>query len=179
MLGIVVLLWPNLPSHNIRWVIGALLVLGPVILPALTWLWQAGRVLYRRAYWYPALRQRARWEIDQLDELKTNLVNILHDISGVHLCEIARATCYEGKLYIVLNKRSSPKLAKGDALVGVHRTDARLMGFFEVTEVRHREYYAVGTSNIDPLWRGHIQDLGEAQITPNIYAAYLPQGEAK
>lgn len=178
LLGIIVFVLPELPDQ-VRFLLGPMLLLAPVLIPALEWLWKVSRITYRRVHYYPILRQRAQWAIDELDQMKRNLFDVAQIISAGHLFEIARAGYYQDGLYIALNRPKYPKLAEGDVLLAVHMDDGRAMGFFEVTEVRDSEYYAVGTSNIDSLWLGHVRHLGEAQIMPYMAAIYLPQGEAK
>lgn len=182
LLALIVLFWPGLVQEElkyIRFLVGIPLLLVPPLAPVLGWLWSAVGMIRRRVHYYPILRLRAQWAIDELDEMSRNLFYIVQAINHGPIFEIARAAYQQGKLYIALNKRKSAKLVEGDTLLVVHRGDARAMGLFEVTDVCDREYYAIGASNIDPLWLGYVQQQGEVTIVPHIAAIHLPQGETK
>jgi hypothetical protein len=178
LLSFLVFFWPELAAHKslqyIRIPVGIALFLTPALVPVLAWLYKTGSVVCRRAHHYPSLRQRAEREIDDLDEMKKNLFDILQAISPEPLFEIARARYYQNKLLIVLNKRKSPRLAKGDILVAVDMEDAKAMGLFEVTEVRDAEYYAISIRGIDAVWLGFARQQRETRIMPNMRAIPLP-----
>ena len=178
VLGFLVFFWPELAAHKslqyIRIPVGIALVLTPFLVPVLAWLYKTGSVVCRRAHYYPSLRQRAQREIDELDEMKKNLFDILQATSADSLFEIARARYYQDRLHIVLNKRKSPRLAKGDTLVAVDMEDAKAMGLFEVTEVRDAEYYAIGIRGIDAVWLGFVRQQRETRVMPNMRAIPLP-----
>jgi hypothetical protein len=182
LLAFIVLFWPGLVQEgleHIRFLVGIPLLLVPLLVPVLPWLCKVSYVVCRRAHYYPTLRQRAQREIDKLNEMEKNLFDIALTSSAGHLFEIARAGCYEDKLWIVLNKPKSPKLAEGDALLVAHIEDGRAMGLFEVTQVRDTEYYAIGISSVDALWWGYVRQQGEVTIMPHMAAIHVPQGETK
>ena len=183
LLAFLIFFWPELAAqeslHCLRLAVGIPMLLAPIWVPLLTWLFKAGAVLCRRVRSYPTLYRHARSETDRLDEMRRYLFTIARGISNSRSFEISRARWYDSRLFIVFTKSKSSTLNQGDTLVAVHTEDGRAMGVFEVTEVRDHEYYAVGTSNIDPLWLGYVRQHGETRTMPYMAAVHVFQGEAK
>ncbi|MBD0370283.1 MAG: hypothetical protein ICV60_05570 [Pyrinomonadaceae bacterium] len=181
LFGLFIFIFPYLNEKEFplkfRLLIGLPLLLTPVIIPIVIWLCGTGRVAYLRCIYYSPLQQRIQHHANELMDTKKALFSVVeHDIESREF-EIMRAKYEQGKLYIALKRRKSPKLATGDTLIAIHKEDGLAMGQFEVTEERSGEYHAIGVKGIDGLWLGFMKEHGETALLPYMTAIYRPSGE--
>lgn len=183
LLSFLVFFYPPIANsdnlNQIRLAIGIPLFLAPILIPLVIWLIRASAVSFRRVKYYPKLYIFTFQEISELDQLKRNFFELATNISNNRIFEIIKAAYHQEKLFISVKKRADMELMLGDTLTVVHTEDGLLMGLFKITEIREIEYYAAGTSNIDPLWLGYIRQQGEGRINPYMAAISLPQGESR
>jgi hypothetical protein len=170
LLGFVLLFFPTLIDSWVRWPIGVVLMSAPVSVPALIWLCKAGRVAFQRVRHYSCLYEYAQSTGADLTQAQRRIYGFLQRQVETRASEITGACHRDGKLYITLKKHRGRRLAKGDSLLVLDNEDGKLMGEFEVTEVRADEYYAVGVNAVDPVWLGRVRQQGETRMLPGMVA---------
>jgi hypothetical protein len=181
LLGLAIFLFPSLSEQEFplkfRLLIGIPLFLMPIIVPLVIYLWTLGRVARLRCIYYSHSRQRIQQCADELTDTRKALFSLVEQDIEAREFEITRAKYEQGKLYLALNRRKSPRLEKGDTLIAVHKDDGLAMGQFEITEVRDSEYHAIGVKGIDQVWLGYMSEQGETWLLPHMAAMYKPLGE--
>ena len=129
----------------------------------------------QRAKYYSSLHSKALQAIQYIEHLRKSYFDLVKQIADERQFEIIRVANVNGKMFIVIQKRKTPKIYQGDSMVVVHKEDGLLMGIFQVTEIRLKEIYAQGISDLDAVWSGYVRQRGEVHMTPNLAAIYIPQ----
>lgn len=148
-----------------------------MIISALPWFIQTTYITFARVSRYSPLFQYAMSVRQALEDLRESLFDILRATPGVRPFEISKAIADRDTFHIVVNKQKGKYLKLGDMLAVVHAEDGLVMGIFEVTELRSKEYYAVASKNIDAVWLGHVKQQSTVTVFPNMFALYIPQGD--
>ncbi len=128
-----------------------------------------------RVRFYPSLYTNAQQSVVDVEKFSKSYLALVKKTADEKQFEITKVGHIDGKLYIVVQKRKVPKVNHGDLLIVVHNQDGLIMGEFKVTEIRSRDIYATGISNIDALWSGYVRRLGEVTMTPNLTAFHIQQ----
>jgi len=158
----------------IRYTILLPLLLSPILVPNIIWLICSVMIILKRIICYPKLYNITVQKLSDIIKLKDSIIKLSESIESNNTFEITSATCYEKNLlYIAIRKNNNKKLEKFDNILTLDRKDGKIMGLFQITEVKENEYYAEEKSNIDPLWKGYVKQNGEISMIPNIIAIYL------
>lgn len=174
VLAFIVFFFPQLPII-FKLIIGVLLLLAPFLAPILIWVWRKTKVAAKRVKFYPSLNTRAQQSVTDNLQLRRSYFDLIMHYTDERRFEIITAGHINSKLIIAVRKRITPKVSRGDLFDVIHKEDGLLMGNFQVTEIRSQEIYATGISNIDPVWLGHVRQMGEVKLIPNLVAVYLKQ----
>ena len=181
LLGIILFFFPQLTANSTlaqyRLIIGVPLALAPLIVPFVLWLLMVCKVVIERANYYSSLQLKADQAIDDVEHLRKSYFDLAKQIADERQFEIISVANVDGKMFILIQKRKTPKVHQGDSMIVVHKEDGLLMGIFQVIEVRSKEIYAQGISNLDAVWSGYVRQQGEIRMTPNLAAIYIPQEE--
>jgi hypothetical protein len=113
--------------------------------------------------------------IQEIDDLRKRYFDLANSIADERQFEIIRVANLNGKMFIVIQKRKTPVINQGDSMAVVHKEDGLLMGIFQVTEIKSKEIYAQGISDIDAVWDGYVRQYGEVHTLPSLVAIYIPQ----
>ena len=166
---------PNLQS--LRFLIGIPLLVSPLLFPLFLWSWRTINVAIMRLRLYPVVYAGGQRSNEQIEQLRREYYALAVVSNSSNIYEISRAAYIQGKLYISIAKKRSRRVSEGETFAVLHKDDGLLMGLFEVKEIRENDVYALGVSNVDPLWLGYIIQRGEAEINPSLLAIYVPRGE--
>lgn len=178
VVGILVFLFPLADalrdSPCLRFALGAILLLVALASPVYPWGREMVAVALGRWREYPSLRERARYLLERIQELRVMSDALFRYAVGLgkeqtgrsaeeklpemmaavlsfgrsaqpeRVFEIGRAS-YEGeRVFIALRKGPGRALSAGTPLDVLHTEDGLVMGAFTVSEIRSEEYYAVG-----------------------------------
>ena len=183
LLAFVVFFWPSISDSqspvSSRLLIGIPLLLAPLLAPALLWLLATTRTVARRVRDYPRVHLAAVQELDDIDSLKSDVYAIALQRQEARALNILAATVVDGHLYLSLARTPDTLLAIDDPVAVIDQSDGLTMGMFKITQVREQDYYAVGTSGINPLWKGQVLQLGETTMFPNMVALAFREGDAQ
>jgi hypothetical protein len=157
--------------------IKVVLFLVPLVVPTLFWLVHVTIVLVKRAKLYPKAYSSLHMMRGDLASLHRDFVETILQFNVSGILEITRVAYVKGNLYLTLSKPPRKILNIGDEVVVVDTQDAKLMGFFQITEFHARDCYAKGVKEVDKLWLGYVQLRGEVHTLPDM-VAIIQQKEA-
>jgi len=78
-------------------------------------------------------------------------------------------------LYIVIQRVEEIRLEEGDGIYVID-DDYTILGEFKVSQVRPRDYFAVGV-NVSPTWIGYVRQEGKSEMLPppDAFATLIPR----
>jgi hypothetical protein len=115
----------------------------------------------------------------KLEEANAAISNLVQVINHAIKFEVKNVLLYKECLYVELEKNQDGELAHGDKIVIVDTTDGRVMGQFEITEIKAREYRAKSMGSVDSLWLGFVRLKGDGSypVPPDTIALQIPMEE--
>ena len=162
---------------QLRFFIGIPLLLSPGIVPVVYWGFSIFKYIILRVTLYPKVYRLYIHAIRELALLNRGFIDLIKRTSENRYFEIKIASFYDRSYFISIQKRKDLILKKNYKVVVSHISDNRIMGMFQVTDVRKDEYIANNIGMIDPVWAGYIRQRGEIHINPNLVATYLSEGD--
>jgi hypothetical protein len=93
--------------------------------------------------------------------------------------ELDRVLMHKNEIFVVIRKKSRPKLNVGTRVTILDTGDGAQMGNFVITEVRHADYYARSDDFIDAVWEGFLRREGKTEhaAPPRCFAYVIPNEE--
>jgi hypothetical protein len=180
LLAAIFLLFPSISEGKSiieRILLGVIIALSPLILFSLVpWLYASGIVIVGRIRYYPKLSELLKIEQRDLTEIRNVMAELVQKLFKANTFEIQKAAFTNGKLYIILRKKTNSGLDIGDSVEVIDDKDGMSMGQFVVTEIRDEVYYAEGISHVDRLWLGYVREKGEITVIPHMVAIHIPHG---
>ena len=181
LLAIVLFVAPGLSEGRFdknRILIGVIIIVIPfVVFTGIPWLYKAIRTIEKRIIYYPEI-QRAYLETKKdFTEIHKAMTGYLMNQIGCHKLEIQLAAFKDGKIYLMLFRKSGVEIKLGDVVEVIDSRDYKSMGQFRITEIRSEAYYAEEASHVDKLWLGYVKMHGETRFLPNMIALRPPKGE--
>jgi hypothetical protein len=168
---------------NRVWLIaGVVLISLVLVIPMFKWTARTCVVLVARAKSYPQVAAYAKEQNIKLLEANRRLSSAM---PLDYRFEIHRVLFDQhSKMYVVIKKRQDFHLAVGDKLWIVDMADLedsveqRILGTFQVSEVRTDDYYACEV-NVTKSWGELFRNEGRAEMmpTPNTEAVRAPTNE--
>ncbi|NTV27991.1 MAG: hypothetical protein HGA93_04860 [Methanothrix sp.] len=81
----------------------------------------------------------------------------------------------KNRLYVVIQRIEEIKLEEGDGIYVIDEEN-NLLGEFEISQVRPRDYYALGI-NVSPTWIGYVRQEGKSEMMPppDTFATLIPR----
>jgi len=180
LIAIILFAFPELSEGRFdqyRILIAILIILLPFILfTGIPWLYRAIPTIIKRVVYYTEMRRVYLETKKDFTELQKTMVEYLMNQIDCHKLEINLAGFKDGKIYLLLLRKSEINIALGDMLEVIDSRDYMPMGQFKITEIRSEVYYAEEASHVDKLWLGYIKERGETKFSPNMTALHIPQG---
>ncbi len=96
--------------------------------------------------------------------------------SGVKRIEMERSQYYDETLYIVLKKRRGIVMEVGHKVSVIDMETGNVMGAFEVTEERDKQYWARSVGTVDAIWLGYVRQSGNNEPPPNTATFWMQGG---
>lgn len=147
-----------------------ILFLIPIIVPTVFWFAKVMLIIIKRARFYPQAYRHLQFVNQNLRDLQKEFAEVVLKGKAESILEISRAAYLKGNLYLTLLKFKGITLNVGDEVTVIDKQDIKLMGVFEITQLRKNEYYAKGVKEVDRLWLGFVQQNGEVNTFPDLVA---------
>ncbi|MCI0488132.1 MAG: hypothetical protein L0229_16210 [Blastocatellia bacterium] len=115
-------------------------------------------------YLYEAY-EKATEEVQRAQEM---ILYLLRELTSGRRFEIEKVLYYDQEVYIIVGKKRGKgrKLEVGNNLIVMNLWNGTIMGKFEVSEVRQKDYRARNTGYISPVWLGYIHKSGASESSP-------------
>jgi hypothetical protein len=155
--------------------LGVFFILFPFLLIGIIWVIKLGIVSIKRIVKYQYVIERVKLLKDDIKQLHKEFFNFIYEGRFIIEFEITSAYIYNSNPYIIIKKIKSTQLKKGDILEVMDYIDGKIMGSFEISQVRQNEYYAKNKGKIDAVWLGYIISTKGSSINPNLKAYFLPK----
>jgi len=180
LLTILLFAFPGLSEGRFdqyRILIAVLIIIFPFILfTGIPWLYRAIPTIVKRVIYYTEIRRAYLETKRDFTELKKTMVEYLTNQIDCRKLEINLAGFKDGKIYLLLLRKSEVNIEIGDIVEVIDSRDYMPMGQFEITEIRSEVYYAEEASHVDKLWLGYVKEHGETKFSPNMIACHIPRG---
>lgn len=180
LLAIVLFAFPGLSEGTFdeyRILIAVLIILFPFILfTGIPWLYRAISTIVKRVIYYTEIRRGYLETKKDFTELQKTMVEYLMNQINCHKLEIDLAGFKDGKIYLLLLRKSEVNIKLGDIVEVIDSRDYMPMGQFRITEIRSEVYYAEEANHVDRLWLGYVKERGETKFLPNMTALRIPRG---
>jgi hypothetical protein len=165
IVGLLVIAFPSLISHQlwIRLTLALICCLLPTALLLVIYSAKALVVGTSRLRSYDELYKKLERRSEELIQAQETILYLSQELTSSRRFEIDKVLDYANNLYIVLKKKRGAKLSVGNTLAVIDFSDGSVMGVFEVTEVRAKEYRAISTSFVNAVWLGFIRQSGRAE----------------
>ena len=180
LLTILLFAFPGLSEGRFdqyRILIAVLIIIFPFILfTGIPWLYRAIPTIVKRVIYYTEIRRGYLETKKDFTELQKTMAEYLMNQIDCHKLEINLAGFKDGKIYLLLLRKSEVNVELGDIVEVIDSRDYMRMGQFKITEIRSEVYYAEEASHVDKLWLGYVKERGETKFSPNMTALHIPRG---
>lgn len=180
LLTILLFAFPGLSEGRFdqyRILIAVLIIILPFILfTGIPWLYRAIPTIVKRVIYYTEIRRGYLETKKDFTELQKTMAEYLMNQIDCHKLEINLAGFKDGKIYLLLLRKSEVNVELGDIVEVIDSRDYMRMGQFKITEIRSEVYYAEEASHVDKLWLGYVKERGETKFSPNMTALHIPRG---
>jgi len=180
LIAIILFAFPGLSEGRFdqyRIFIAVLIILFPfVFITGIPWLYRAVLTIAQRVIYYVEVRRVYLKTEKDYTEIQKTMVEYLVNQIECNEFEITLTGSKDGKIYILLLRKSEVNIKIGDIVEVIDKRDYMTMGQFEITEIRSEVYYAEGVSHVDKVWFGYVKERGETKFSPDMTALYIPRG---
>lgn len=180
LLAIILFMFPRLSEGRFdqyRIFVAILIILFPFIFfTGIPWLYRAIPTIVQRVIYYAEIRRVYLETRKDYKELQKTMVEYLMNQVECYKLEINLAGFKDGKIYLLLLRKSGVNIELGDMVEVIDSRDYKLMGQFKITEIRSTVYYTEESRYVDKVWMGYIKERGETRLSPYMTALHIPRG---
>ena len=183
LIGILLLAIPSFVSHEL-WIRLAVVItcfILPLLIFIFIYLTKVLFVALERLRHYDDLHEAYEKATEEVQRAQKMILYLSQELTSDRRFEIEKVLYYNHEVYIIVRKKRGRgrKLEVGDKLIVMDLRDGTIMGEFEVSEVRQKDYRARKTGYIYPVWLGYIHqaDATESSATPDTEVIYMETKE--